>query len=580
MIQNVLENKISVLLTEGPVSNYQQETSMVSLVMMLNLSDDNLRSTFRQHKERLQPLCVQLLRSAHQDILVRVAVAVMARLDNDHGEWILNAVMASLYSRAERDDRRESNVGLLLLWSKFIGSDSCKAVDVSPFFKHVWKVYEQLAVCYPFVEEITSPDNKMMQETLKTGLSRRIGESDDLDCVVSNVFLREDLQELDWFPSCLQWVLEQPNETRRSKWHIVLFAKAHERGIAFLAKEGRSSFFDLMLSRLCLDGNDEQARRMAWFATANLIESAPQIAFEGSCSGRLGTATKFCAVLRLAAGEYRILLGRLLTEEQLEMGPATDAIEDTLVSCGRIVTRAVRLLTKDSSQSASVDLSAVEVLIHLKHSCLDVLNASVLFLNGSTDMVRRSIAESTVCRVLAVLLSDISVFDEDLQGTKTTEALQAMKVGVENTRIVEWVPCLVHVLNEIDEETDAAESSRDRAAVLQKSGLLNDCCLKAYLEWFWQSPDGLEDTAAVVWACQLSELWVALICPAKNQIAQLTRSCFNYIQTKAESAVPVEYPALLAAVGCYMVLVGDRTPTGMEAIVVGKVMNLCGTTIE
>ena len=91
----------------------------------------------------------------------------------------------------------------------------------------------------------------------------------------------------------------------------------------------------------------------------------------------LGPTWPICALVRLAAGEFRLSLGRWGSIVEDGKDHPTELISE-ICCCGRIVIEAVQLMTTIAEQEdALVDKWLPAAILHIRHSLEDALNSSV-----------------------------------------------------------------------------------------------------------------------------------------------------------------------------------------------------------
>jgi hypothetical protein len=298
---------------------------------------------------------------------------------------------------------------------------------------------------------------------------------------------------------------------------------------------------------------------MAWTTLASLVEAFGfnwMNATTGSLS--LGNATAMCTIVRLAAGEWRIQLGRLCVEVD------TEAFQ--LESCGRVIVAALQYALQFTDESLPMIPSAA--LLHLRDSFQDALHATVQYL---CHPVQHANVQVLVGRVLASLLMEFDVWEGLPDGISTDETLEALRVALGSTEDPrDMLPCLMMVLA-------SADSSRNNVSFLESHNLLGDTLVNVLVS-FWKKED--VEAPQCLLACQVAELWYTLREPSPKAMAQLRKYILQWIQTWIENESPF-VPALASAVDCYIMLCGqDTIPPEREAVVIQRALEICEAPLQ
>jgi len=358
-----------------------------------------------------------------------------------------------------------------------------------------------------------------------------------------------------------------------------------------------------------VDPQQDELRVLAWMTVTTLVRSS-STAWEWLFSQRQQSSNKLGALVRLAAGEWKIQLATLLNQTD-EDGAGAGASSKTtgiyngddsspsflLVEvCAQFLLLTVDYLLQlsdrmdDDSDDNTANIPSGDVILHVRKSLDEALNSAVQYLG--LMKVRIPAVDSAVVRVLAKLLTEFDVFapapvalrmqqqqppkDGD-DGSPECAALQGLHVAMEiatNTTMndddgLHLSDCL---LPSIAAVLASAEGEPSRVSLLKEYGLLGDH-LYNFLERFWQS-DGASDAVSVSWACQVSELWVSVdrICETSRIQAVLVK-CLQRMLKEALSPEIVD--ALSTVVGCYVTLQGDDPPGESDATILQQVLQAC-----
>jgi hypothetical protein len=302
---------------------------------------------------------------------------------------------------------------------------------------------------------------------------------------------------------------------------------------------------------------------LAWTTLASMVQAFGFGWAMMSGSGSLGNATLLCTILRMATGEWRIQLGRLVVD-----GTAAD---DTIEPCGRVIVAVlfhVMHLADNKREKFQINGSA---LLHLRNSLQDALHSTVQFLcqpiTQPTDSSKSS--QAMAGRVLGGLLTEFDVWDGLPNGVSTDETLKALSSALQYTDKNQGalLQSLVMVLASV-EDKDYCVKYLDKYYLLGKT-------LIQFLIRFWK--DGAtKDTAEYTAACQIAELWFSLTSPPPSVTAPLRKAIFQWIRKEVASNSPKNALALAPAVDCLLMLFGqDVIPSQREAQVMQRALDLC-----
>ena len=161
---------------------------------------------------------------------------------------------------------------------------------------------------------------------------------------------------------------------------------------------------------------------------------------------RLGQTWPLCTLVRLAAGEFRLALGRYVTK--LEKGEASELPKENILSggieseihpCARIVTEAVEVMTTIAEDENAISTWSPDAILHVRKSLEDALNSSVQYftseelLLGVTTPSRNDVCSDEVgtscCLVMGTIAAELEVdhllcppiSDDDKSSTNETK---------------------------------------------------------------------------------------------------------------------------------------------------------------
>jgi len=162
----------------------------------------------------------------------------------------------------------------------------------------------------------------------------------------------------------------------------------------------------------------------------------------------LGVASVFCMILRLVAGDFRIIMGELIDYDYLREkdGAFPNSLEENdqqsnniLLSerighCIRIGLYILNVLVNldDGEKTTTYPLFNVDAILHIKHSLEDMLDVVTQFLietvghDDSNDKISNNTewwehAASLCCKYLGAYLSQVNIFDFDDNSNKIKE---------------------------------------------------------------------------------------------------------------------------------------------------------------
>jgi hypothetical protein len=441
-----------------------------------------------------------------------------------------------------------------------------------------------------------------------------------LECVVSDQHLSSSEWQGILFSSTLA-ILQSISNARASSSSIT----AQRQLLSLLLDQHKLQLWSFIManvgsSSLSSLSENMEIRALAWSTAASLVETygwdwTMKSVDDDDSHASLGRASSMCIMTRLAAGEWRIQLEQaclLLEEEQQQ--PLNDNQLVLLWSCGRIVLAALQKLVlvaaaaddddaEEEQQLAPVIVMASippNALLHLRRSLQDVIHATVSFYtiqqNRRFVAIQQEsdsrLAEST-SRVMAAILTEFSVWEDDLpKGITTDETLKAIRVALEvenesgdgGIRVMEWNPCLSNILASAYEE-------KGRLDILRTHELIGNSIVLDYFYSFWRDERAREDLELVRWACQAIEEWYAAsgedtaILPLLKKMLSLAKLLLEWIcatlaKGMCSSPSPMLQVALSSAVGCYVVLMGDRVPNERDAAFIEEALKVCAIYVS
>lgn len=170
---------------------------------------------------------------------------------------------------------------------------------------------------------------------------------------------------------------------------------------------------------------------------------------------RLGNTWPLCTLVRLAAGEFRLNMGRWLTSvEDGKQLPQKISIQSELQYCARIVIQAVKLMTGladeedevmgDATQFGAGVLWTPDAILHVRKSLEDALNTAVQFFNTvPEDVLLLDNADSSsiedigrlCCLVIGSIAYELEIDDlitsnDDSQAHDNSSFICALRYGI------------------------------------------------------------------------------------------------------------------------------------------------------
>lgn len=159
--------------------------------------------------------------------------------------------------------------------------------------------------------------------------------------------------------------------------------------------------------------------------------------FDNVHQGSLGCTTNYCTMVRLVAGELRIVLGRLVDQAMIMKDPepsshtikpkdfvvasedlqmCQDAIRIGLIALKHVLDLASNSAEEDGERSGTYDFNADSIL-HLRHTMEDFLNSCIQFILEDVNhgsFIGWDDCAYECCRFMGAYLSQVNIFDYDL----------------------------------------------------------------------------------------------------------------------------------------------------------------------
>jgi hypothetical protein len=406
-------------------------------------------------------------------------------------------------------------------------------------------------------------DWQMMIQTLEAVLHT----TEELDLilpfqtVVITIWQRHGPWSCSQQPCAVSWYLPLLGSTsavlRTTEWHAILLTCTQQ--LTKIPTDAFKPLWILILAYIGSHHDDSNMRLLSWTTAAHLIDTMgwDWMAFRnetniGGASAALGLQKHPCTVIRLASGEWRLQLTNMCLEPKHE-SPLLDP-------CGRVIVAAFEYLLQQPHQMSP------DALLHVRHSFQDVHHATVSYWTTTmTTTVTRIASTATTARVLGCLLTEFSMWD--LSPEEATELLQATRVvfvaGVPPSLLLppDVLPVLVAIMDSAHEDC--------HVEALVVSGILEQACWVNYLTEFWTRPELTNVEHSILWACQASDLWYAMASPSPKVALPLAKAVLRWIELAEFSSV------LSAAIGAYVVLMGEKIPSQRDASIIEQALKLC-----
>lgn len=105
---------------------------------------------------------------------------------------------------------------------------------------------------------------------------------------------------------------------------------------------------------------------------------------KGDSNNRLGQTWKLCTLIRLAAGEFRLSMGRWMACVEEKRSNESSLVPE-IVSCAQLVVQAVQLMTNladDDDEDMMEDVVwTPDAILHMRQSLQDAMNAAIQYFN-------------------------------------------------------------------------------------------------------------------------------------------------------------------------------------------------------
>jgi urease accessory protein UreF len=368
-------------------------------------------------------------------------------------------------------------------------------------------------------------------------------------------------------------------------------------------------------------GNSLRLVKAAWTCTSTLMTN---LGGAWLFSGR-DTMDTGCAVLRLAVGEYRIQLGRILDDvdddddddgaEHAAPRDSTTVAVEVIQATARVIVETTRYIercldSESGATTATVPWSG-DVVRHVQRSLHEAMDTSVQYLVLSPELRRQSAVDAATIRVLAALwmeldsftvppLSSSLPFDDSTPAKRSnssssdplepfhTTALSALCVALcvaadctdHGLQLrIELLPTLAAVMVQAASNDD--DDDTDYGVVLHQHGVFGTG-LVTFLQVYLDSVT-TDLVSSVPWACQVLEQWMTMpvsLRASRAEIQRLKSSLLSFMQRmilpcqRTSSAAELAN-ALSTTVGAFVALQGDEAPDMAEMHILQQVVLFC-----
>jgi hypothetical protein len=560
-----LLEKIDVLLS----APHTDECLLITLVLLTRVSDtDKLHQTWKKHE--LDTFCsrVLLVSSTKNDRFLQIVARVVRRLQKPIETQSLQALLAVLSSRW-KDPLATLDVDLILALHS-----SMEETHVKEVLSKVWqRFYFILSGGEIATESCQEPpmidaDWKFVHDTLDALLMQ--SEEDLVNSFHNAVLIlfsdcgaKACTTLPPWYESMILSVTGDPIRIPSDdivSWHGVVLQCTHALCAAppeelrpTLLQHKNTATALIQLLQFHISSSESELLSMAWMTLASLIEVFGfDWTNDTTTSSTLEGATAMCTIVRSAAGEWRIQLGRLCVEMD-----ASSSLD--IEACGGVVSAALQYALQYADDLPS------PALLHLRSSFQDALHATVQYL---CHPAQHANVQGLVGRVLASLLMEFDVWEGLPDGISTEETVHALSVAVASTEDPRNVlPCLMMVLA-------SADGSSKTVILLEQYDLLGDTLVNLLVS-FWKNKQKQVEAPQCLLACQVAELWYSLAHPPPKATAPLRKYISQWIRSSIEKE-QVNVPALASVVDCYIMLCGqDTIPSERDAIVIQAALEIC-----
>jgi hypothetical protein len=351
---------------------------------------------------------------------------------------------------------------------------------------------------------------------------------------------------------------------------------------------------------------DDNLRGQAWFSLSSLVSAVGWdwmlMTGGGSQSpgSALGGATKLCAILRMASGEYKIQLNHRLYGSAATASAERRADRDSLAEeCCRFLALSMEYVAtlaeraddendseevkqdrKPSADPAQPTLSNAAIL-HIRKSLHEALVCSAHYCIERTSFSTE--CDLCVVRLLGALLSEFDIFLESRQAADVDDEhaiLNALRTVLNLVRdrgaCESLLPGLLMIFA-------SSEGDKDRAAVLKP--YLAD--VVGFFEFWWASmasQPGDEDwtlvsVPSIECAWNVLELWHDVVAQtgAIVEVGAIQREIVHFLERLLDRAADDpsrNVKAISSAVSSYLVLQGDVAPCEPDASTIRRAVDI------
>jgi hypothetical protein len=331
---------------------------------------------------------------------------------------------------------------------------------------------------------------------------------------------------------------------------------------------------------------NDDLRVLAWSTSASIIFACGWDWLMVSSSSSSSSirrhdkaAPKLCAFLRIAAGEWKIQLGWLVTTES-ETKTTASRIR-TVQACARILTQGLHYVTQIADQMDNADddlLLSVDAILHIRKSLQEALDAAVQFFglidSADTGALANNVeVQEVAALVLGTLISEMDVFtvasSKDSEGEN--EALHALAVALTCQATVEAQEYLLPGLATV---FASCEGDEERLTLLNDYEIVGKS-LDDFLQAYFERTINLD---TFHWACQLIDLWTVLAPPATrhSELLEAILLCLEKLVaiSKATPGTNALGPALSCVATCYITLQGEDPPGERQAELIKQALEM------
>lgn len=593
-----LLRKIQVLL-DAP--HHYDEFLLIVLVLLTRVSEKKkVEQIWKSHSDTLNAYCCRL---ENKPSYLHILARLLSRF-NEKEEIFSSDVFQVLYNALLQRVKAKAplsafDVDLILALNVTVPEERVRNVIAT-----VWQRFQQVIQMdvkeqvhtVTAKESSSAADWKLVHDTLEalvstdegdimTSLQRAVLQTLSTHSTNTVVYTPATINSL--YKPMVAWVTNDedtkegsekgPSPSLIEEWHglvlqctrqLTLDSPKDLQQVLLHSKSLSSSLIQLMLFYISYSSSSVEMQSLAWTTLATMVDVFCFDWMMMSGSGTLGNATSLCTMLRLASGEWRIQLGRLVVDEKSESDESAMMILD---SCGRVICAALHHVVHLAEERQEKFQMQASALLHVRDSLQDALHATVQYLCHARQQPR---ATTVAGRVLGSLLTEFNVWDGLPNGVDTDETLQALSVVLqhheENPGAL--LQCLVMVLASVEGPSYCIK-------FLDKHHLLGKT-LVDFLVSFWKNSvtmdvDEDDATSQCRAACQVAELWYNMTTPPPSVTAPLRKVIIKWIRTQLDGGSPY-VEALSLAVDCFVMLFGqDAVPSEREATVVQRALETC-----